>query len=46
MMNMNPLSIDEINARATLSEVQYREGNVHSHNDVMLALRKRAMQIA
>lgn len=46
MMNMNPLSIEEINARAALSEIQYREGNVHYHSDVMQALRQRSIQTA
>jgi len=46
MLNVNPLSQNEINARATLSEIQYATGNVHNHTDVMNALRKRSIQTA
>ena len=46
MMNVNPLSIEEINARVALSEIQLQTGNMHYHNDVMQALRNRSIQTA
>lgn len=45
-MKTNTLSIEEINARAALSEIQIAEGNVHSHYDVMSALRGRSILTA
>ena len=44
--NLNLYSIDELNARVAISEIQIADGNVYSHGAVMQALKQKAVQIA
>ena len=44
--NLNPYSIDELNARVAVSEIQIANGNVYSHEAVMQALKHKAVQTA
>ena len=45
-MSAQNYSMEELNARAALSEVQIQEGKTYAHADVMDALRNRARQVA
>ena len=43
---INPYSLDELNARVAISEIQIANGNVYSHGAVMQALKQKAVQTA
>lgn len=42
----NKYSVEELNARASVSEAQIRSGQVYSHAGVMETLRARVAQVA
>ena len=44
--NLNLYSIEELNARVAISEIQIANGNVYSHGAVMQALKQKAVQTA
>ena len=43
---LNPYSIEELNARVAISEIQIANGNVYSHEAVMQALQQKKIQTA
>lgn len=45
-MSTHSYSVEELNARAELSEIQIAQGKTYSHAEVMNTLRERARQIA
>lgn len=45
-MSTHSYSLEELNTRAMLSEIQMAEGKIYSHAEVMTSLRERARQIA
>lgn len=45
-MTTHTYSVEEINARAALSEVQIAQGKTYSHADVMESMRNRAKKTA
>ena len=43
---LNPYSIEELNARVAISEIQIANGNVYSHEAAMQALQQKKIQTA
>jgi len=44
--NLNPYSVEELNARVAISEIQIANGNVYSHEAVMQALKQKSIKTA
>lgn len=45
-MSTHSYSVEELNARAALSEIQMAQGKTYTHAEVMTGLRERARKIA